>query len=461
MGFHFTVLAACQVAWVIGSIRWYLRRSDEVPLVLAALSLYSMSYRYWVVQRGFAHWVSLGFSGYAEITDAYALQGLAAVVMGQTILLGVYMWRQRARFLEARGHFSSKISDWMKKWVIAGTIAYLPALLYVKHYVASNLAVGKSMAFEMSAYVYQLPYMGTGFAILLLLVWRYANWKNNLRALPLVLAFVLMCLLYGSHDRFKLIATLVGGAIVLGAYYRPKLRLVWLIPGVVVAAVIFSIGGATRDTMEGDVIKEAAWLRFRSAHDANFLDGFVFAMQGAERFGYRYGGEHLEVLYRPIPRALWKGKPIGNHQTRAMGQDTDQHGETIGISPSIFGSFYTEGGYVGIVLLSALYGAGLAYLVGKIAKLSPALAAITRGGLCGWLVSLFRGGDIAGIVAWAFMSFWPLGFFLYIWRHEIRAGKDWVPIGRRRRKRPRGRTVPVMEPNREPALAMDRAEARE
>jgi hypothetical protein len=316
-------------------------------------------------------------------------------------------------------------------------LIYLPVTLGTKLYVSSLAEAGKSQALEMSAYIYQLPYVGAGLVVMLVLLWRYADWRHGSRMVPLVLALVILYSLYGASDRFKMIGALVGAAVVLGAAVRPTIRLAWFTPVVIASIILFSFGGASRDRLRlsAEELQTAAWERFRNAHDANFLDGFVFSVQGAERFGHHYGLAHLEILYRPIPRAIWPGKPIRNYQIRAMGLDAVMTYGTIGISPSLFGTFYEEAGGPGVILLSFLYGIGLAYLVRKISTVNPAFAAVLRGALCGWLVSLFRGGDIAGIVAWAFMSYWPIAVFFYVFRKEILSRKDWIQFRPRRHRR--------------------------
>jgi oligosaccharide repeat unit polymerase len=427
MNLPFDVIAAAQIAWVVTSLWWFLRRSDEIPLVLSSINFYSMSYRFWVVQHGMTGWVSLVSEGYDPITADSALRALNAVLLGQTLLLGTYMLYQTRYFPPARGTLSPAISTWLKNWIMPAAVLYIPLALAVKYWVSANSAAGKSMAFEMSAYIYQLPYVAAGLIILLITLFRYGNWREGLRLVPVVLAAVLLYTIFGVSDRFKVVSSFIGSGIILGAAYRPKLRILFFVPVVAMAATAFSIAGSQREAGQSGEIEGHALERFINAHDANFLDGFVFSIQGTERFGYRYGGEHLEILYRPIPRSLWHNKPVGNYQLRATGQDKDQTGGTIGISPSLFGDFYMEGGYVGIVICSILYGLIFAAFIRRAGEFNPLFCAIIRGAFCGWLIALFRGGDIAGIVAWGFMSYWPIALFLYIWRREIKAGIDWVP----------------------------------
>jgi hypothetical protein len=111
---YFYILALIQMTWLLAAFRWYLRRSDEIPIVFAVMALYSTGYRYWVVQQGYTDWVPLEFSGYAPITNSAALGGLFWVVVGQSILIGAYMWKQDKRFTVARGRISHNISEKLK-----------------------------------------------------------------------------------------------------------------------------------------------------------------------------------------------------------------------------------------------------------------------------------------------------------------------------------------------------------
>jgi oligosaccharide repeat unit polymerase len=443
MNLPFEVIAAAQIAWIVASLIWFLRRSDELPLVISGISLYSMSYRFWVVEHGMTGWVNATDMGCDPITVSDALQALNAVLLGQTLLLGAYMVYQTKRFPPVRGTLSPAISNWLKIWIMSAAVLYLPLVVAVHHWLAANLTAGKSMAFQMSAYIYQLPYIAVAFIILLVALWRFGDWREGLRPVPLLLAALLVYTIYGADARFKVIGALLGAGIVLGAAYQTKTRILLLVPFTASLAALFSVAGSDRLVGDTGAIEGRPLERFLDAHDANFLDGFVLNLQLTRLYGYSYGGEHLEILYRPIPRSLWHNKPIGNYQLRSEGKDTDQSGGTVGISPSIFGDFYTEGGYVGIVICSILYGLIFAAFMRRAAQFNPLFAAILRGAFCGWLIALFRGGDIAGIVAWAFMSYWPVALFFYIWRREMRAGIDWVPttirIGRTNSARVRRR----------------------
>ena len=149
------------------------------------------------------------------------------------------------------------------------------------------------------------------------------------------------------------------------------------------------------------------------------LDGFVLLRQVYPRLlGYSYGSEHLEILERPIPRAWWPDKPVGGYMNK-LGLITADSGITLGISPSLFGSFYQEGGLVGVVLCSIIYGFGFGRLVSFSTRIVPLAGLLIRGILAAAIVPLLRGGDLPGIYAWFGMSFWPCVLLLWLKRREF------------------------------------------
>jgi hypothetical protein len=170
------------------------------------------------------------------------------------------------------------------------------------------------------------------------------------------------------------------------------------------------------------------------------VDGLVYLMETVpKKLPYRYGREHLAILYRPIPRALWPGKPVDNYMLRAIGLDKDRE-FTIGISPSLFGDFYLEGGYVGVILLSVLYGYGLGRLLRWSARIHAFGGLMVRGIVCASFTLLLRGGDMAGVCAWIVMSFWPI-FLLFAFRKQyLRPDSPWfVNLSAVQSRRGRGR----------------------
>jgi hypothetical protein len=222
---------------------------------------------------------------------------------------------------------------------------------------------------------------------------------------------------------------------------------------------LFAVAGAMRGMSDEEMeLPQGAWERFVRANDANMLDGFVLLTQVyPARLDYSYGGEHFEILLRPIPRAWWPNKPVGGYMNklRLITRDT---GFTLGISPSLFGSFYQEASYSGIVFLSVVYGVVFASLMRYGAGLHPVGGLVVRGVICASIIPLLRGGDLPGVYAWIGMTFWPLLLLLWFKRTEFSVLTKWFepvsgspppPVragGRRRLPRPGGLPMPVPAP---------------
>ncbi len=74
---------------------------------------------------------------------------------------------------------------------------------------------------------------------------------------------------------------------------------------------------------------------------------------------YTYGTQYLQLFTEPIPRELWKNKPIG---APIQFFDLNDYGNFIGLTPSMVGDGWMSGGWTGLILTAALSG----YLLGRL-----------------------------------------------------------------------------------------------
>ena len=204
-----------------------------------------------------------------------------------------------------------------------------------------------------------------GIAILIATLWKSGAFHTGGGRFVASLLFIaIIYLTFQPSMRFQFLGWFVAATIILSSGLSFVRRAQVLVIGLVGAVSLFAVAGALRNDEESTAeLEQSAWERFAFAEDANMLDGFVLLRQVyPERLGYSYGGEHLEILERPIPRAWWPDKPVGGYMNK-LGIITADSGFTLGISPSLFGSFYQEDGLVGVVLLSIIYGFGFGRLV--------------------------------------------------------------------------------------------------
>jgi hypothetical protein len=414
-------LGLCQIAWIVLGVLWVARRHDEIPLLISTLLFYVFTFRFWALLQGWASPVDISNFGFDPIDSNGALDVQAIATLGESVLLSVYMLAQRRRIDVPEKLASPELLGWLKLRVIGlGVICILISLL-ARRAVEVQIASGKSMSFEVSSYLSLFSLSLVGVAILIAALWKSgAFYPGGESFLASLLFVVIIYLTFQPGMRFQFLGWFVAVTIILSSGRSVIRRAQVLAIGLVGAVALFAVAGALRNDEDPTVeLQQSAWERFAFAQDANMLDGFVLLRQVYPRLlGYSYGGEHLEIFERPIPRAWWPDKPVGGYMNK-LGIITADTGFTLGISPSLFGSFYQEGGLVGVLLLSMIYGLGFGRLVSFSTRIVPLAGLLLRGILAAAIVPLLRGGDLPGIYAWFGMSFWPCLLLLWLRRHEF------------------------------------------
>src|SRR5437763_3132278 len=405
----FITLSLCQIAWIVLGVLWVVRKHDEIPLLISILLFYVFTFRFWTLLLGWTSPADLTNFGFDAIDVESAVDVQAIAILGETVLLFTYMRVQRRRIDVSDKLASPELLSWLKPRVGAlGVICILISLL-ARRSVCVQVDSGKSMGFEVSSYLILFPLSLVGVAILIAALWKSGAFETDGERLVAALLFVaIIYLTFQPSMRFQLLGWFVAVTIILSSGQSVVRRAQVLAIGVVGAVSLFAVAGALRntETPTGE-LEQSAWERFAFAEDANMLDGFSLLRQVYPKLlDYSYGGEHLEILARPIPRGWWPDKPVGGYMNK-LGIITADTGITLGISPSLFGSFYQEGGLVGVVLLSIIYGFGFGRLVSFSTRIVPLAGPLILGILAAAIVSLLRGGELAGIYAWFGMLFWP------------------------------------------------------
>jgi hypothetical protein len=416
-------LSLCQVAWILLGVFWVARKHDEIPLLISTLLFYVFTFRFWALLQGWASPVDISNFGFDPIDSKGALDVQAIATLAETVLLSAYMLAQRRRIDVPDKLASPELLDWLKPRVFAlGVICVLVSLLAWRS-VGAQIASGKSMGFEVSSYSSLFPLSLVGVAILIAGLWKSGAFHAQGEGFVAFALFAaIIYLTFQASLRFQFLGWCVAVTIILSSGQSFVRRAQVLAIGLVGAVGLFAVAGTLRNDEDPTVVLEqSAWERFAFAQDANMLDGFVLLRQVYPRLlDYSHGREHLEIFERPIPRAWWPDKPVGGYMNK-LGIITADTGFTLGISPSLFGSFYQEGGLVGVLLLSIIYGFGFGSLVSFSTRIVPLAGLLIRGILAAAIVPLLRGGDLPGIYAWFGMSFWPCFLLLWLRRREFLA----------------------------------------
>lgn len=415
--FDYPELVFTQLALIALSALWMLRRNDELPLLISCFTCYISSYRYWAVTSGYGYWVNIINFGFDPITNEVALSALSYITFGEICLLAAYMLQQKHSLPIITPFTDYTFQTWLRPKALFLGLLCLPLVILVRGQLVARINAGQSVAFG-GSYLFLFPMLLLGVATLIFCLWKFGGLPARQHKLfALLILGGVTHLTYNPTTRFQFLAWIIAGGIILSCSYRARTRLIIFAITAVLALSLFAVAGASRNiALSSDTLNDAAVERAFSAEDANMLDGFVLMQQiYPERLDYTFGMGHLEILMRPIPRAIWPEKPVGGYMNK-LGL-TLKGGGTLGISQSLFGSFYEEGGIFGIAVLSILYGRILAKIVGHSAKLQPFASIMVRAILCACLVPLLRGGDLPGIYAWFGMAFWPCFLLLWVKRH--------------------------------------------
>jgi len=414
-------LSLCQIAWIVLGVLWVARRHDEIPLLISAVLFYVFTFRFWALLEGWASPVNLTNFGFDQLDSRSALDVQAIATLGQTLLLATYMWAQRRRIDVPHPLASPELLDWLKPRVVALVVICISISLWARRSVAMQTASGKSMGFEVSSYLSLFSLSLVGVAILIAALWKSRAFRSGGERFGAALLFAAIILLtFQPGMRFQFLGWCVAVTIILASGQPFLRRAQVLVIGLVGAVALFAVAGALRNAEDStEELDQSAWERFAFAEDANMLDGFALLRQVyPEIMNYSYGGEHVEIFERPIPRAWWPDKPVGGYMNK-LGIITADSEFMLGISPSLFGSFYQEGGLVGVLILSIIYGFGFGRLVSFSTRIVPLGGLLLRGMLAAAIVPLLRGGDLPGIYAWFGMSFWPCLLLLWLGRHDF------------------------------------------
>ncbi len=409
-----------QGAWILAAAGWFWQRQDELPLLASGFLGYVFSFRLWALVNGLSAMVDISPFGFEPMTLDQGVIALGVATLSETALLAVYMCIQNRRLGVSSLQAPPAFINWLGPRVFIFAIGAILVALLARRLTDGQVEAGKSMAFEVSAYLYEFPLVLISVAILLALLWRFGGLKKGLQLTgAVVIVCVVAYLTFGPSGRFQFLGWLLAATIIATTGEGMSRRIVKMALGFGAAIVLFGVAGALRNTSEDANLQNDAWDRLVFAEDANMVDGLALLQQVyPSKLPYSYGGEHLEVLERPIPRSLWPGKPVGGYMNK-LGITSAATGFTLGISPGLVGSFYAEGGVVAVVILSVAYGYGLGRLVRYSTLIEPIGGVLIRAVCCASMIPLLRGGDLPGIYAWIFMAFWPCFLIMWVWRREL------------------------------------------
>ncbi|MFY8034492.1 MAG: hypothetical protein ACOVMN_08230 [Flexibacteraceae bacterium] len=402
---------------------YYQAKNSILPLILSFLFYSSGVSRFDAVAvKRTSGYVRVAGWDIFDMNDELALVCLNLFCLGTVLLIGFFMIYSNIYSKKDNTQYDTnklfrKFIDKNKVFILILSLSYFA------------IAAGRSLLFAISfSYGFYAPFGAIGVIICLFFMIQTFDKIGYIFIATLLILYSLFIanLVLTSYVRFSLLGWIIPIGLALISRIKPGLRLIVLAVGGSVALVGFSVLGELRNAKEKTITEliESSVERIAQAEDSNMLDGFMMAYQSVPaRLDHQYGLNHIEIFLRPIPRSIWPDKPSGGYVNKLNLNKGASDLDFIGISESMFGTFYIEGGIIGICIFCWLYGMYLAKVVHKLQKYHGMLGATLLGCIYASIVAWFRGGDFAGIFALLFLSYWPVLVFMRRYNAFLRREK--------------------------------------
>lgn len=413
----------------------FLFKNDEFLLVVISFFYSSGLARYELVaidhKKG---WVYVAYAKKIfSLNHQLGLEALNLFMLGTALFcLSYAVFRIFSRPAKARQENQKMLLNFVRskqQFILVLFVFFLIVNTLFQGIISNFTAAGGSISMGVSYFFYFGFALG-GLILLMFLAYRSVTFSQAMGS-KLVFGLLILFAAYSSYNplsRFQFVSWVISIGIVYVRNMAPLKKSGLYIVGTVVLGVVFSLAGETRigskarelETLTLSQRIERGFARLNSAEDANMLDGLMMVMQVYPyHLPHSYGMEHFEILLRPIPRAIWKDKPVGGYHNK-LGLNENMQGATVGISPSIYGSFYAEGGVTGIIILSLIYGYVFMRFFRWAETYNSDLRYIIKGLVISSTIPLLRGGDLPGIIAFIGMTYWPVFLFIYQYNGYIK-----------------------------------------
>ena len=415
----------------IFAIYYFGRYNDEIPIFISFLNLLFL-WRLVAVYLGIADWISFNYGINFDFSIDKGIEVFSYIILGMYLIVGSYCF--------FRKHESKTIVDssllfndflFLKQNMIVLGLIIGPIITSLSY---SSLSQGSNFS---QSYTWLFPFFRASMIVLGLLLLVSKKKLDRLKFLIIVALLVVnISTTLVPTGRFVLIAWGLMFITIFSEIISGKQRLGLYTLMCALFMLLFSALGLLRYEIYSNIsftqLLEIALSGLLQFNDLNMIDGFIMLSQVYPKYlDFSYGMGHLEILVRPIPRFLWEDKPVGAWQQKlAIVRSQEFYGANVnisdteffgtGISPTVFGDFYAEGGLVGIIILSIVYGWLFSKLMNFSDRYSSHCRLLIKGMLLALLLPLFRGGDLPGVSAFILLAFWPIILFVYSYNRQLR-----------------------------------------
>lgn len=391
---------------------YYQRKDSILPMILSILFYSSGLARFnsVAIKRSVGYVRVAGWDVFV-MNDDLALECLNLFCFGTILMIASFMIYNNLYQKKKVQPYDT--NDQFKRFVAKNRVFII--MLSLSYFV---ILAGRQLLYAISfSYGYFAPFGAVGVIVCIFFMLQTFDKIGYVFISTLLIAYMLFIasLVLTIFVRFSLLGWSIPIGLAILSKVKPSLRLVFLGVGGSIAIVGFSFLGELRNSKEkpvSELIKNSVE-RALDSEDSNMLDGFMMMYQVVpELLDFQYGVNHLEILTRPIPRSIWPNKPSGGYINKLNLNNIESDKDFIGISESMYGTFYVEGGIAGIVIFCWLYGMLLARIINRLRRYHGMLGSTLLGCVYAALVAWFRGGDFAGIFALLLLSYWPVFLFM-------------------------------------------------
>lgn len=259
---------------------------------------------------------------------------------------------------------------------IISALVFSPLYLFSIYYGVSNPIVetnsassgnimidpetGRKIFVTGSGYFYVLKNCFPGLVIAHLIIFRPNVWNISVAVIFLTATFL------EGRGRFVIIYFVLG--VIIYYFQHPRVskakKVFIMLFFSLLALVLISIGGVYRRMIRsGNTINSSEFNIFdffarTPMGDSQEFGMFEFLTYIVKHypdadFGYSFFTQYLEIFTKPIPRALWSGKPVGSPIQLI---DLDYFGNFQGLTQSMAGAGWLSFGFIGVFILAFLSG---------------------------------------------------------------------------------------------------------
>ena len=203
------------------------------------------------------------------------------------------------------------------------------------------------------SFVEHMRYFGYVVPALTVVYAHYAGWLRGKTIFAIILSIIIIAFASQGGGR-RITGVMLGAALICWILLQPRLR-PRVVIGSVLAVILFGIGLQLmiENRSHGFQQMESLQVQSDKLHiDDNFYRLGQITTIFPDEHPYVYTEQVTFALIRPIPRALWSGKP------EHPGYDfssmvTDQQ---VSLTTSVIGEFFASWGWLGILLGGYVYG---------------------------------------------------------------------------------------------------------